>query len=156
MGDPAAPGLHSLIHPTDHTHTHTLCFLEKGRRRWRAGGREGRGQEVWRSLQTDASFNSASMTFLSCIPLVFSVVSSPQIPNETLDYKEISEPPFSSSSIFFVSTFLLFSSFSVFHLLCLSSLSAALCSFLHVFPPAAFLHQSLCLSISYLPPFCLS
>ena len=44
----------------------------------------------------------------------------------------------------FVTTFCLFS------LLLLSFVSLS-CSFLHVVPPAGFLHQSLCLSISYLP-----
>lgn len=48
IGDPAALGLHSPIHPADHTHTHThsrsLFFWgKKGERWW--GRRIGRERE---------------------------------------------------------------------------------------------------------------
>lgn len=172
IGDPAALGLHSPIHPADHTHTHTLFFgkgkevvgSQSGRERGeRTGGVEESAD--WRFL-----FNLASMTFFICTPCLFCrclLLTSGQKWITAQDYKisELLKPSFSSFSLhLFVSAFLSFFSVSfsvsvvsarVFIIasqfltsLCLPSLpalsvlSAAVCSFLHVVPPAGFLHQS--------------
>lgn len=87
MGDPAAPRLHSPIHPLDHTHTQSLFFVflsfffQKGKEVEGGGGEDMRCGGVSRLV---LPFNSASVAFF---PSIF----IPALPSSSLSVSFLSD-----------------------------------------------------------------